>query len=112
MTDKTAETPLLDVACDRFAVRYDTRRCLRAFGAIIVGRRGTRAVGLIVVRFTRFRSGTSSHSNHMTMNSFAFLIVEKASLYTGEGLKIDRDITYFEVVKIGRMPAKNIIVGW
>jgi len=48
----------------------------------------------------------------MTMNSFAFLIVEKASLYTGEGLKIDRDITCFEVVKIGRMPAKNIIVGW
>jgi hypothetical protein len=47
----------------------------------------------------------------MTMNSFGFLIVEKASLYTGEGLKIDRDITCFEVVKIGRMPAKNIIVG-
>jgi len=32
-------------------------------------------------------------------------------LYTGEVLKIDRDIT-IEVVKIGRMPAKNIIERW
>jgi hypothetical protein len=43
------------------------------------------------------------------MNSFAFLIVEKASLYTGEGLKIDRDITRFESGKNRKNACKNII---
>src|SRR5215207_7171480 len=82
VTDKSAQPSFLDVARDRFAVCYDPRSGLRTLVSVTIGRgRARRRVIRVIVVGFRFRSGTSSHSDHMTMNSFAFLIVEKASLY-------------------------------